>query len=271
MTIYSPFYPGTAFDGVAGSTLPATRNVNLGDWTAIANGTVLSVGDIVQYLGSSFMVNLQHTKNVGTAAPPSNSNYTLLASSGADGQTLYTWFAYADSADGTTNFTTGAGGTRTYIGVANNQTTAVESSNPGDYTWTKIQGPAGPTIQLSADDVSFHYVDGFPINTSQIITLTATLQNTSETVNWSTSPSVTLTAIDATHKSLSLTNFGINTRVVITATGATSGASSSVTLMRDDVTGSADSILADSDFYWSDTFGGTRPWDVTGGFSRILL
>ena len=141
--LYSPFFPGTQFDGVHGTTLPATRNVNLGDWNAIALGTILNIGDIVQYLGSSFMVNLTHTKTSGTATPPSNSNYSILASSGTNGQTLYTWFAYADSADGTVNFTTGVGGTRAYIGIANNQTSAIESTNPVDYTWTKIQGPQG--------------------------------------------------------------------------------------------------------------------------------
>lgn len=62
---------------------------------------------------------------------------------GADGHATYTWFAYADSADGTTNFTTGDPGSRAYLGLAANQTTATESTDPTKYFWTKIQGPQG--------------------------------------------------------------------------------------------------------------------------------
>ncbi|MGI9363173.1 MAG: phage tail protein, partial [Parasphingorhabdus sp.] len=63
---------------------------------------------------------------------------------GADGDPTYTWFAYADSADGTVNFTTGAPGTRTYLGLAANKSTITESTTPGDYAWSKIEGPQGP-------------------------------------------------------------------------------------------------------------------------------
>jgi len=63
---------------------------------------------------------------------------------GADGQTHYTWVAYADSADGTVNFTTGNPGSRAYLGLAANKTTAAESANAADYVWSKIVGPQGP-------------------------------------------------------------------------------------------------------------------------------
>jgi len=59
---------------------------------------------------------------------------------GSDGQSLYTWIAYADSADGTINFTNGAPGGRTYIGLAYNKTVSTESSNPADYDWSRIGG-----------------------------------------------------------------------------------------------------------------------------------
>ena len=62
---------------------------------------------------------------------------------GADGESLYTWFKYADNATGTSGFSDDPAG-RTYIGVAYNKPTQVESSDPADYTWSLIQGPEGP-------------------------------------------------------------------------------------------------------------------------------
>lgn len=61
---------------------------------------------------------------------------------GADGQTLYTWSAYADSADGSVNFTTGSPGARGFQGLAFNKTSASESINPSDYQWAQYRGPA---------------------------------------------------------------------------------------------------------------------------------
>jgi hypothetical protein len=61
----------------------------------------------------------------------------------------FTWIAYASSADGATNFTTGAWNTggieRTYLGIAVNKLTAAESTNPADYAWQKFVGATGAT------------------------------------------------------------------------------------------------------------------------------
>lgn len=59
---------------------------------------------------------------------------------GADGRQLYTWLKYADSptsgmSDSPTN--------KAYIGLAYNKTTATESSNYNDYTWSLVKGPQG--------------------------------------------------------------------------------------------------------------------------------
>jgi hypothetical protein len=62
---------------------------------------------------------------------------------GPAGTTLYTWIAYATNSTGTTGFTTGAWTNQTYIGIANNKTTSVESSTPGDYIWSLIKGDQG--------------------------------------------------------------------------------------------------------------------------------
>lgn len=60
---------------------------------------------------------------------------------GADGVTYYTWIKYGTSAagDGLSDDPTG----KAYIGLAYNKTTATESTNPADYTWSLIQGPQG--------------------------------------------------------------------------------------------------------------------------------
>lgn len=63
---------------------------------------------------------------------------------GANGEPTYVWIAYANNATGTADFTTGEPGSRAYIGLSPNRTAAAESSNPADYSWSKIEGPQGP-------------------------------------------------------------------------------------------------------------------------------
>lgn len=59
---------------------------------------------------------------------------------GRDGVSYYTWLKYADSpTSGMSDTPTG----KSYIGFAYNKTTATESNNPSDYTWSKIEGPQG--------------------------------------------------------------------------------------------------------------------------------
>ena len=62
---------------------------------------------------------------------------------GPDGQPTYTWIKYATTISGTSLSDDPAG--RPYIGFAYNKTTATESTNPSDYTWSLIQGPQGAT------------------------------------------------------------------------------------------------------------------------------
>lgn len=59
------------------------------------------------------------------------------------GSPNYTHFAYADSADGTQNFTTGAAGNRSYIGIRANQASPIPSPYPEDYTWSRLRGQDG--------------------------------------------------------------------------------------------------------------------------------
>lgn len=58
---------------------------------------------------------------------------------GADGQTPYVHFAYADSADGRTGFSLTQDGTKRYLGVCTNFNQA-DSTNPADYSWNDTAG-----------------------------------------------------------------------------------------------------------------------------------
>lgn len=67
---------------------------------------------------------------------------------GEDGQTLYTWIKYATSPQGD-NISDSPDG-RDYIGFAYNKTTATESNDPNDYTWSLIQGADGRVYMIQA-------------------------------------------------------------------------------------------------------------------------
>ena len=62
---------------------------------------------------------------------------------GTDGTTYYTWIKYAEDSNGT-NISDSPNG-KTYIGFAYNKTTPIESNEPTDYIWSKIQGEKGDT------------------------------------------------------------------------------------------------------------------------------
>lgn len=78
---------------------------------------------------------------------------------GKDGQVLYTWMKYSHNEDGSdmsddsTNME--------YVGIAYNKTSKTESTDPSDYTWSKIKGdPGSPgtdayTIILENENISF--------------------------------------------------------------------------------------------------------------------
>ena len=64
--------------------------------------------------------------------------------SGKDGTTTYTWIKYSDNTDGTGLYDTPKSTTK-YIGIATNKTTATESTNKADYTWSLFKGDKGDT------------------------------------------------------------------------------------------------------------------------------
>lgn len=69
---------------------------------------------------------------------------------GADGKTYYTWIKYATSASGANMSDSPAG--KTYIGLAYNKATSVESTIASDYTWSLIKGDKGD----KGDDGTVH-------------------------------------------------------------------------------------------------------------------
>lgn len=60
---------------------------------------------------------------------------------GIPGTSYFVWIKYADNSSGSnmSDYPTG----KTYIGIAHNKTTSVESSTASDYNWSLIQGPQG--------------------------------------------------------------------------------------------------------------------------------
>ncbi|ABJ70672.1 collagen-like protein [Lacticaseibacillus paracasei] len=65
----------------------------------------------------------------------------LPGAKGADGRTAYTHFAYANSQDGKTDFST-TDSNRTYIGFYSDFTSG-DSTNPSEYSWSLIKGADG--------------------------------------------------------------------------------------------------------------------------------
>ena len=73
---------------------------------------------------------------------------------GEDGVTLYTWIKYADDQFG--NGMSDDSTNKEYIGIAYNQLSQQESTNPADYTWTKIKGDQGIPGRPGSDGVTLY-------------------------------------------------------------------------------------------------------------------
>lgn len=73
---------------------------------------------------------------------------------GADGKTYYTWIKYADDANG--NGISDDSTNKKYIGMAFNKEVQQESSNPQDYTWSKLEGDDGLPGKPGADGKTYY-------------------------------------------------------------------------------------------------------------------
>lgn len=99
---------------------------------------------------------------------------------GEDGQTLYTWVKYADNASGggLSNSPTN----KYYIGLAYNKTTATESTDPSDYTWSLYRGSDGADGSSGSDGNSVYQANIYRRSASA----PATPANNSATYNFTT-------------------------------------------------------------------------------------
>ena len=97
---------------------------------------------------------------------------------GTDGRTPYFHIAYADSADGNTNFSLDTPGSRKYIGSYTDFTKA-DSDNKALYSWQLVQGPKGDT---GKDGVAGK--DGVGIKSTQIMYAQSTSGTTAPTTGW---------------------------------------------------------------------------------------
>ncbi|WP_260597807.1 hypothetical protein [Sphingomonas endolithica] len=122
--------------------------------------TIYGEGDVVQYQGSSwtYIATTASSGNAPPALPTEENEYWrvfaragldgvdgrdgLNGSNGTPGQSSYLHIAYANSANGQVDFTTGAPGSRTYLGTLVDQASA-DSTNPNAYTWSLIKGADG--------------------------------------------------------------------------------------------------------------------------------
>lgn len=109
---------------------------------------------------------------------------------GEDGTTFYTWIKYSDNADGTGLYDTPTANTM-YIGIAVNKTTATESTNKADYTWSKFKGDQGVPGNDGADGTDGNFTE-FRYAKNGSTTTPPTLSTTSLVPSgWSTTPPTT--------------------------------------------------------------------------------
>lgn len=136
---------------------------------------------------------------------------------GADGTPRYTWIKYGTSAAGAGLSDDPVG--KTYMGIAYNKTTAVESTTPGDYEWSLIQGAAG-----------IPGADGIGLTSAVITYQLHTNGTTAPTGTWVSSPPATSPGQFLwTRTVLTWTNATTTTAYSVAAHGATGSTGSNGT------------------------------------------
>ncbi|WP_156679342.1 hypothetical protein [Sphingomonas profundi] len=157
---------GDGVDGVDGTNglpgPPGTDGTTLYTWIAYANAADGSVDFTIGGSAGRAYIGIANNRTTATeGTDPAAYTWSLIRGTdgvpgtpGADGSPTYTWFAYADAADGSANFTTGSPDGRLYIGIAPNKPTPGESSNPADYAWTRLRGADGATGAPGANALS---------------------------------------------------------------------------------------------------------------------
>lgn len=128
-------------DGVSSYTHIAYANTGNGTsgFSLIDSSNKLYIGIYVDEIETD---STDPTKYRWTLIKGAQGDQGLPGAPGANGMTPYFHTAYATNATGTTGFSTTDATNKTYIGTYTDYTEA-DSSNAADYTWVKIQGPAG--------------------------------------------------------------------------------------------------------------------------------
>jgi len=169
---------------------------------------------------------------------------------GDDGQSLYTWVKYADDTVGT-NFSNDPTG-RTYIGVAVNKTTSIESGDYTQYQWSLIKGDQGdPGDQGPQGDAGVDGNDGRGISSTLVEYRVSTSGTTPPTGTWSASPVATVPG-----------EF-LWTRTITTFTSAPSPVTSYAVAAHGS-TGSQGISVTGVFPYWAQVTTGNTPADPTG-------
>lgn len=144
---------------------------------------------------------------------------------GPQGQTTYTWIKYADDSSGTGMSDSSAG--KKYIGIAPNKLSATESSSPGEYTWSLIQGPQGDegppgpaVVVLTNRTPAFTSTDGVLDSGQSNIVFTASVFGIdSPTYQWSVTGAQTApTVLTGSTLTLTAAQFGVATSVIVKCT-----------------------------------------------------
>lgn len=237
---------GSAGKGVSSTSVTYQVHTN---GTSAPTGTWLSTIPATspgQFLWTRTITNYTDSTSVtaySVAAHGTTGSQGIPGQPGADGQPTYTWIKYGTSATGAGLSDDPTG--KTYIGIAYNKLTQTESSTPGDYEWSLIQGPKG--------DQGDQGVAGAP---AKVVSLTATTQVlTSPAGGGATSPAtavVTGTAVNTTITSWTYSSNGAaftttlpagvtRSGNVVTITGSTVTAKT-ITVRMADADGNADTL-----------------------------
>lgn len=150
----------------------------------------------------------------------------------------FTWVAFADSDDGTVDFSHEPGN-RAYLGLAENKLVETPSDFPEDYTWALIRGSDAPTLRLVASASRFDFdSDDNSTGVSEIL-FTAEATNISTTIAFTaendSGNAVSLTTVNDEQVKLDVDDFGDAdwVRVVATADGGAVSDSLLITARRE--------------------------------------
>jgi predicted nucleic acid-binding Zn-ribbon protein len=150
-------YPNGSVNPTPSSIILSATKFNIsanGRWQyKNASGTYVNLGSTsvtVEITPTSGLLNSKNSCTFRYLADGCYDEITIVkVKDGIDGNSYYTWIKYASDANGKNMSDSPSG--KTYIGFAYNKTSATESTNPADYTWSLIKGtdgvpgPTGPS------------------------------------------------------------------------------------------------------------------------------